>query len=171
MRQTTREATTMLYVDISMLSDGLHDIELRPTAEELELDPDMFTSVDTNVRLDIGDKHILCRIEIRAEAELICDRTLEPFVEPIAGSYTVVFTKDPNETSEGDDDIRLLDPTARTIDITEMVRDTVLLSVPLRKVAPSAREKELQLQFGAPAEDGDSVDPRWEALRKLKTGS
>lgn len=161
----------MLYVDISTLSDGLHDIELQPTAEELELDPDMFTSVDTNVRLDIGDKQILCRIEIRAEAELICDRTLEPFIEPIAGSYTVVFTKDPNEASVGDDDIRMLDPGARTIDITEMVRDTVLLSVPLRKVAPSAREKELQLQFGGPTEDGDAVDPRWEALRKLKTGS
>lgn len=161
----------MVYIDISTLSDGLHEIDMRPTADELEIDPEVFSSIAAIIRLDVTDRQILCRIEARADAELVCDRTLEPFIEPVSGQFTTVFTKDADEVTSGDDEIVLLDPSASRIDVTEMVRDTILLSVPLRKVAPAAREKELQLQYGGPPEDGDAIDPRWEALRKLKTGS
>lgn len=161
----------MVYIDTAALSDGLHEIELRPSAEDLELDPDVFSSVVTTVRLDVGNRQILCRIDARAQAILTCDRTLEPFVESLAGNYTAVFSKDPEEGSTADDEIIVLDASASRIDVTEMVRDTILLSVPLRKVAPAAREKELQLEYGRPVDENDAIDPRWEALRKLKTGS
>ncbi len=161
----------MIYVDISTLSDGLHEIVLNPTAESLDLDPETFSSIETSVRLDIGDRQILCRIDAKADAVLICDRTLEPFTESVGGEFTVLFTEDPGEIVADDDTIVLLDPSARSLDITEMVRDTLLLSIPLRKVAPAARDAELQLEFGGPADDAEAIDPRWEALRKLKTGS
>jgi len=161
----------MVNVDISTLSDGLHEIDLSPAAEDLDLDPETFSSIQAHVRLDIGDRQILCRIDANADALLVCDRTLEPFVEPIVGDYTVVFTKHPDEITADDESIVLLDPSASSIDVTAIVRDTLLLSIPLRKVAPAARDAELQLQYGGPTDEGDAIDPRWDALRKLKTGS
>lgn len=161
----------MVYVDISTLADGLHEIVLSPVADDLDLDPETFSSIETRIRLDITDRQILCRIDAQADAVLVCDRTLEPFVEAVSGDYTVVFTRDPEEITTDDETIVLLDSSASGIDVTAVVRDTLLLSIPLRKVAPAARETELQLQFGGPADGADAIDPRWEALRKLKTGS
>lgn len=159
----------MVSIDISAFSEGLHEIVLHPDAEDLDLDPNEFSEIETRVRLDIGDRQILCRIDASADAGLICDRTLEPFVERIAGDFTVVFTKDPEEESEGE--IAVLDAASSSIDVTEYVRDTLVLSVPVRKVAPTAGEAVLTLQFGGPATEEDAIDPRWDALRKLRTGS
>jgi uncharacterized protein len=171
MRQTIQEATIMVYIDIATFSDGLHEIVLKPTAEELDLDPEKFSSIETMVHLDISDRQILCRIHADVDAQVICDRTLESFVERFGGDHTVVYTRDPDEVGEDDDEIVLLDAGSSRIDITEFVRDTILLSIPLRNVAPHAREAEIPTRFGVPADDGDNIDPRWEALRKLKTGS
>ena len=84
----------------------------------LELDPEQFSSIKTTVRLDISTRQILCRIAASAEALLICDRTLEPFVEPIAGEFAVVFTRDPHEISGDDDEIVLIESGVSRIDIT-----------------------------------------------------
>lgn len=168
-RLTISGGDIMVYIDLAALADGLHEIVLTPAAEDLELDPDSFSSIEATVGLDISTRQILCRIAAKADARLICDRTLEPFIEPLSGDYTVVFTRDPHEGQ--DDEIVLIESGASRIDITEYLRDTILLSVPLRKVAPAAREAELQLEFGRPDETDEATDPRWDALRKLRTGS
>jgi uncharacterized protein len=159
----------MVYIDISKLTEGLNEVVLEPVAEDLELDPDMFFGIVTRVNLHISEGQVICTVDAHAEVALVCDRTLEPFVESIDGNFTAVFTKDPSEVSDEDDGVFLLDADASGIDITDVTRDTLLLSVPLRKVAPAAREAELNLKFGGSVDPDDDIDPRWEALRKLKT--
>ena len=65
----------------------------------------------------------------------------------------------------------MLAPSERLIDLADAVRDTLLLAVPARKVAPGAEDVEIPTVFGAPtAADGTPIDPRWEALRALQEG-
>ena len=52
--------------------------------------------------------------------------------------------------------------------MTEAVRDTLVLAVPARKVAPGAEDLDLPTVFGAPAAEA-AIDPRWEALRSLRS--
>jgi uncharacterized protein len=107
-------------------------------------------------------------MDVSALAKLICDRTLAPFTQKVSGDYSVLFAKRPIEQADTDEAIRPLDPTTRDLDLTDEIRDTLLLSVPLRKVAPDARNAELVLSYGTKDESGTAIDPRWEALRKLK---
>ncbi|PSQ83474.1 MAG: hypothetical protein BRD44_04330, partial [Bacteroidetes bacterium QS_7_67_15] len=72
------------------------------------------------------------------------------------------------------DEVRELHHHDREIEITDLVRDTLLLAVPQRQVAPGAEEEELQTAYGAPDEEEEAdeeknaIDPRWEKLRALK---
>ena len=158
----------MVQIDISTMSSGVHALVLHPPAEDLGLSDDDFDEIEARVRLDIGDHQILVHLDVAANARVMCDRTLVPFAQPVNGAFTVVFTKRQIESSDVDETVRPIDPAAREIDLTEEIRDTIVLSVPLRNVAPEASEAELVLTYGELA--GASIDPRWEALRKLKTG-
>jgi len=157
----------MLQIDIVGLNQGLHDLVMEPSAQELRLDPEEFSNIRMDIKLDYDPRRILVQFSISGTAQLICDRTLEIFHRPVNGSYTVLFSSSDELTEGGDgyDDVRVLDKNATTIDIAEAARDTLLLSLPLRRVAPEAEDEDLPLSFG---KDEDETDPRWDALRSLK---
>ncbi len=157
----------MVSINIAGLSQGLHDIVLEPGAEELSLSPDEYSDIYVDLRLDHEPGQLLMHLKISSVAGLVCDRTLVPFRQPIEGSYTVLFTthSDLVDADTQADDVVPLDPNARELDLTGILRDTLLLSVPLRKVAPEAEHDELRLSFGP---DENETDPRWDALKQLK---
>ena len=47
------------------------------------------------------------------------------------------------------------------------MRDTLLLAIPIRKIAPGAEDTEIIQSFGVPVEQ-NNIDPRWQALAALK---
>ena len=157
----------MVRIDISAMSDGIHEVVANPSPEELELDPEKFDDIEARVRLDIGDHQILAELHISARAELICDRTLVPFQETVHGDFTVVFSKKAVGETAPDESMRPLDPATHELDLGDEMRDTLLLSMPLRKVAPDAQDADLVLRYGEHANDSN-VDPRWKALEALK---
>ncbi|MEX0747855.1 MAG: DUF177 domain-containing protein [Rhodothermales bacterium] len=157
----------MFRINISSLRPGVHTFEFEPPAEELELDPSKFKEVRIEARLDTQEDRILAILNASATATLECDRTLRLFDQEIAGSFHVLFGSSSLVGGEGGafDEIRLLEPGEQEIDLTNVVRDTLLLAVPQRCVAPGAEEENIPTEFGAPE---DKIDPRWEALRALK---
>lgn len=155
----------MLSVRITSLKEGIHHVDLHPEASALDLDPDVFQNVHVEARLDRRTDRILVMLTARATATLVCDRTLKPFEQPLEGTYDVLFA--PPEIAEGDEEVRVLLPADQEIDLTEPARDTLLLAIPARCVAPGAEDEALPERFGAPSGD-DAIDPRWEALRKLR---
>lgn len=165
----------MLGIETASLPTGLHEMTLTPSAEDVTLDPDVFSDLSVEVRLDHEEQRDLVAFTARATATLECDRTLEPFDQAVSGSYAVLFVLpehlDRYTTDDGDegDDVRPLPEPGAALDITGPVRDTLLLALPTRRVAPGAEDEELQVQYGALTDsDGDPMDPRWEALKKLR---
>jgi uncharacterized protein len=158
----------MLSVDITGLTPGIHKFELAPETEDLNLDPEEFSDIHVDVRLDFEPGRILVQFKVSGIATLVCDRTLVTFERPIEDTYSILFSKDGGLVSDGDeyDDVRSLDQNANWLDITDAARDTLLLAVPLRRVAPEAEGAVLPFSFGL---DDETVDPRWEALRSLKS--
>ena len=159
----------MLRVRIAPLPDGLHEETLRPTAADLELDPDVFSDVALDVRLDVAERRVLVAYTVRATARLECDRTLAMYDEPVEGAHAVLFSADAPDGDDDSDDLRPLADDAVEVDVTEPVRDTLLLALPLRRVCPEARDAELPTAFGGPKE-GEPVDDRWAALEALRAG-
>ena len=154
----------MLRVRIASLPLGLHEETLRPTAEDLNVDPAMFSDIDVDLRLDVGEQRVLARFVASATAHLECDRTLAPFEQEIEGEHAVLFTA---EAGEDDEDVLPFPADATDIDLTDPVRDTLLLAVPTRRVSPEAEAAEIPTAFGGPAED-EPADDRWAALQALR---
>jgi uncharacterized protein len=135
----------------------------------LDLDPEVFSDIAVALRLDFGWDRVLVLLDAVATATLTCDRTLVSFDQPVQASYTVLFAA-PDVASDEDgrfEDVRLLQPNDQYIDLTDPVRDTLLLALPVRRVAPGAEDVELPTRFGAPDKEDDAIDPRWAALRSL----
>lgn len=157
----------MLTIGITSLALGVHELQIEGTAVDVGLDEDVFGDVHVDVRLDRGDDRIYVSFTAASTALLECDRTLTKFVQPVSGSYDLVFLPEEEAGAAGDDEaVRVLRPEDEGIEIADAVRDTLLLAVPHRKVAPGAEEIEIPTAFGV---DEKSVDPRWDALRKLRT--
>ncbi len=159
---------SMLSIRIAELEDGVHELELTPSADDLELDRALFRDIRIHAHLDRGRDRVLVVLDARAIAMLVCDRTLVDFEQPVQGTYSVLFAPPPLASRDLDayEEVRPLLPSDLEIDLTDVTRDTLLLALPQRRVAPGADDVELQTRFGQ-ADDG--IDPRWEALRGLQT--
>ena len=163
---------TMVAVEITGLGEGTHDVELHPSAEDLDLDPDTFSDIVIQVHLDLRPEQALVSFAATATAGLECDRTLEPFDLRVSDRHSVLFS--PSRTVEEDgadseEDVYPFPASGDLLDITTPVRDTLLLALPVRRVKPGAEAVEIPLQFGAVVdEEGTPIDPRWEALRRLR---
>lgn len=162
----------MLTVDISSLSEGIHHLDFSPSATDVDLDPSTFEDVEVEAELQYHLDRILVKLTARAVAELTCDRTLQPYDQPVEGHYSLLFGPPSMVGQEGDEfeEVRPLTPSDQEIDLTDVVRDTILLSLPQRRVAPGAEEEEIDREFGAPedGEEAEEIDPRWSKLRKLR---
>lgn len=176
----------MFKIDLSSLEPGVHHFTREVDAGALESgDPDDSTSAeDAYEEVAFGDVQVeavldyqvgraLVTFQARTTATLICDRTLRRFEQPLEGEYAVLFAapdRSVPEESEEHDEVRELPAGARYLDLTDAVRDTLLLAVPQRKVAPGAEDEEIETVFGAPAHsEEEPVDPRWEKLRELRS--
>ena len=166
----------MLRIDLTPLEEGLHQCTFTPEPDALGVDPARFADVQVEVQVNYYDDRALVLLQAAAQATLECDRTLEVFTQPVEGAYQLLYAEPAfaeRHGSEGADDyeeVRVLDPTDRRIDLTEVVRDTLVLALPRRRIAPGAEELELQTTYGAPSDDGQAaIDPRWKALRALRT--
>jgi len=167
-----RSITAMFTIEIGVLEPGLHTFTLEANPQALDLDSKKFMSIEVDARLDVSERRILVCLTARAAARLECDRTLRPFDQLIEGTYHLLFTLPDFMKPEGDtyDEVRPMESTDTEIDVTDAVRDTILLAVPARCVAPGAEDEEIPTEFGAPEEE-HAVDPRWAALRGLKSGA
>ena len=159
----------MVRIDVKALKPGIHEYEWNLDAEAFELDPTIFQSIELYVRLDYHPSRIFVTIQADSLVRLTCDRTLAEFDQDVHGEYNILYSGP--EFFEGVDeegeDVRLLSTDLEEIDLTDTVRDTVLLALPQRRIAPGAEEEDIQLQFGVPAKGEASIDPRWEALKQL----
>lgn len=165
----------MLTVDVTSLSSGIHHLEMSPSAEEAALDPTTFEDVQVEAELQCHRDRILVKLEASATAELTCDRTLQDYKEAVTGHYNVLFGPPSMVGQEGDEfeEVRPFTASDQEIDLTDVVRDTLLLALPQRKIAPGAEDEPIAQEFGpseeASDDEGDApVDPRWEELKKLR---
>lgn len=160
----------MLTVTVSSLSPGIHRREFTPSATEVELDPTTFDDIEVEVELQYHRDRILVKLAASATAELTCDRTLEPYDQPVEGGYNLLFGPPKMVGQEGEEfeEVRPLTPSDQEIDLTDVVRDTLLLALPQRRVAPGAEEESIDREFGLPEDEEEPIDPRWSKLEQLK---
>jgi len=132
----------------------------------------------------IGDIAVLAKVEktakmvelqatIRVQAQLVCDRCTEEFTKEIVKKYRVVyfFNKD-DSGGYPEEEVVILPSDNTIIDLTDDVRQYVLLTIPLKVLCRQDCKGLCQIcgtnQNNTTCSCTVShIDPRWEQLNKL----
>lgn len=136
-------------------------------------------SFHVDVTLDKRETFIEARFEIKGQAKLICDRSLDPFQHPLKIDKKVVFKYgDTNE--ELSDEIIIIQRDSDSLELGQYIYEFIGLEIPIKKLHPryageldDDAEGKIIYTSGdssSGSEDGneDDIDPRWEKLKKLK---
>lgn len=151
---------------------GISNESMELSAEALDIEDSDITKVQLELRFNKQDDSLRIQCWINALATLTCDRSLDRYEARLESNYEVVFQLDvEDEREELSGTLRRLDPSRNIINITRELRDTVLLSIPVKKIHPRyIKEGEItgfSASFGKESKD-DVHDPRWDALTELK---
>ena len=149
--------------------------ELDPVDERIRLTEP--AAVNGQIRLSGHDVVVNGHIDTRAQVD--CDRCLKPVELPVSADFELEYITGSDyessqvaELTEAEMSVSVFDGEA--IDVDEIVKEQILLAVPTRMLC---REdcKGICPECGMDKNTGecqcvtDSIDPRWAALKNLKT--
>jgi uncharacterized protein len=130
---------------------------------------------EAKVNLDNRETLIEAEFEIEGKANLICDRSLDPFEHPMKINRKMIF-KYGEAAEEVSDEIAIIPHDLDVLDIGQYLYEFIVLDVPIKKIHPrflSEEEEEEdeneegKMIYQSEKKEGE-IDPRWEQLRKLK---
>jgi uncharacterized metal-binding protein YceD (DUF177 family) len=163
----------MITFKISDIAMGKSEREINFSSEDVAIEEVPFE--EGYLELDFERLHDSIKVIffVGGIARLTCDRSLEVFDYPISRSYTVLFRVD--QVVDVEDEFtaaRKLDLNKNKLDLTEMVRETILLEVPIKKLHPRFLDKDgnptqFEIDYGGDEQLGGE-DSRWDALKKIQ---
>ena len=172
-----------------MCSLETYKIDLKALKEDkcvvdFDLNDDFFRSLDGS-QLEHGELHVSVSIrkisgffEVQFYTEghvtVTCDRCLDDMEQPITADNCLTVRL--GDTYSEDGDSVTIDEKEGILDTSWFIYEFIMLAIPIKHVhAPgkcnSAMTQKLTELSGAvrsSKEEVDAVDPRWEALKKLK---
>jgi uncharacterized protein len=173
----------MLRLDLAKLArNGSAEVDVQvPADDPLWLDaggPDAGVTFDGPVGVRLRASHagtgeIVVRGTVEAALLQECRRCLKPVPGTLAEEVTMVFVPSTSENAEEDGDVRLFDDHAAELDLSDSVREELLLAIDLFVVCdPECKglcprcgtNRNVETCSCTTAE----ADPRWDALRALK---
>lgn len=163
----------MITFKISDIAMGKSEREINFSSEDVAIEEVPFE--EGYLELDFERLHDSIKVIffVGGIARLTCDRSLEVFDYPISRSYTVLFRVD--HVVDVEDEFtaaRKLDLNKNKLDLTEMVRETILLEVPIKKLHPRFLDEDgnptqFEIDYGGDEQLGGE-DSRWDALKKIQ---
>ena len=169
----------MLKVDLGLLNrEGSVSFAASVAADDgLWSETRIRWASDVDVQLEAtlaGTGQVVVRGRVRGALHLECTRCLQPVESQFGGGLTLVFQSEESETDDEDTGAYLLDPKGSELDVSEAVREEVILAMnPYAVCKPDCQG--LCPMCGTNLNEGscdcteDEVDPRWGALRNLKS--
>ncbi|WP_428656292.1 YceD family protein [Runella sp.] len=151
--------------------------------EELEQDLIQNGHFKTHLTIDKSATMLILNFRIEGVVELVCDRSLENFEEPIDLTEKLILKFGDHDEILAED-IELIRHETVRINVAQYIFDFIALSLPMKKLHPRFRTEEDEEEDGllvyqstdepeeqqddADSSDNGEVDPRWAALQKLK---
>jgi len=133
-------------------------------------------SVIIQVKLDKRSTYLRLTFALEGVVELICDRCLEYYLQPIKSSYPMLVKFSETETDDGDEVI-YIHPGAHQVEVATLIYEFIVLSIPIRHIHPEGKNGESLCdpemihkldEYKAPdLLVSNPVDPRWDDLKKI----
>lgn len=164
----------MLTVNIATLREGQSQYETDVTATEADLAEHKEFSHPIHILHDfnkVGDE-VFIKTSLSTQVDLSCDVCLDDFTLDIDDMVEIVLTKDKELVEREQEDVYLIADSTTQVDITDSVRQSLLLAMPLKK---ECREDckglcphcGVNLNHDHCSCTNENVDPRWAGLKNI----
>ena len=162
-------------ISFSGLKEGKHTFSLK--AKDAFFDCFDYSeikhgSVDVEISLHKHSTFLELEILTIGEIEVMCDRCTDNFSQKVRGERSVVV-KFGEEFLDDGDDLIVLPPSENDLDLSGLIYESIVLSVPSRRVHPEEEcntdtlEALEDIRVDEITEEESTTDPRWDALKKL----
>ena len=162
-----------MKIQVGGLSEGHYEYDFAAEPSELELDERFAGTVSVHVQVEKTPNQIYLTASIGATADVQCDRCLKSFQRSLTPRYQMYYLyEEPEGLNLDPMEVQVVPYGTSVIDITDDVRQTVLLSVPLKLLCKEdckglcphcGKDRNIE-----ECSCGSTVtDPRWEKLRGL----
>ena len=157
----------------------MHDYQFKITDEFFELFENEIVAkgqLDVAVSLTKSETMIETTFDIKGSVLLECDRSLELFDFPI-DTHKIMRYRLGDETQELSEELMVIPRDSQIINVASLLFEFIGLEIPMKKLHPRFAEEEegdeeLLAIYTSEEDEEDNqeetVDPRWEALKKLK---
>lgn len=140
---------------------------------------DEFNSALINLKLLLNKTSTFLELHMNCKGavNVNCDITNEPFDLPIQSDLEIIV-KFGDEYNDDNDEILVIPHGAHEVNIAQYIYEMLVLAVPQKRAHPGIEDGTLEseildkLEELEPKERKDNkeeTDPRWDALKKLKT--
>jgi uncharacterized protein len=133
--------------------------------------------LEATVTLNKHETFIEADFTLKGFVRLTCDRSLESFDEQLDIHKKVMF-KYGEVAGEISDEIVIIARDETSLELGQLMYEFIAVAIPIKRLHPRFRAeesaesekegKEGKIVYRGSTDDDDSVDPRWEALKKLK---
>ena len=173
-------------IDIYGLEDKSYEFDYQLGPEFFEAIPqELIQKGDFKVHLVLEKSSTMLQLwfTIGGSAELTCDRSLELFDEAVdtEGKMILKFGDHEEDITE---EISIINRNRTRINVASYIFELIALALPMKKIHPDLREQyqgddgesdaetlvysSENREADNPEAENSKVDPRWEALNKLK---
>lgn len=161
-----------ITIPIVGLLDGKHHFDLQIEPKNPFFPENMDKEIEVRVKMEKLRQRYILTIDVQTEADFPCDRCLEIVSIPLKNTFSLLCSSSVQDLQQhGDDEeIKEIGIDDHAIDITEEVRDYLLLAIPLRKTCPEDAEGQPTCAIELPTEllDPEPKAAMWADLEKIR---
>lgn len=162
-----------MKIKISNLSEGTHHSRFSESVNSIGLESPFEGNVEVEVELKKTHNQIILDSTVFGNAVFECDRCTASFKKLLRADYRFVYLQGIEPVDSKSDNLAYLAPETDVINISNDVRDFLILAVPMKKLC-SEDCKGLCYKCGKNLNEGDCAcdknvpDARWLPLMDLK---
>lgn len=161
------------------LKIGKHEFEHKVDNTFFEdFDYNEFNDAEVGIVVTMNRLSTMLELEIKGNGtvNLNCDLTSEPYDQQIEASLDLVV-KFGEEFDDEDDEILVIPHGDHEVNIAQYVYEILVLAIPQKRIHPGVLDGSLQSDILKKLEElkpretrkSEETDPRWDALKDLKT--
>lgn len=158
-----------ILINLKEIKPGKTSFSVVSEPEELELNDieyEVVSKINTQISIYKNRNNYEMELVSNFDLKLICSRCLSEFIKQFTET-NYFYLKEGNENSEkehtfSDEDAYTMFFSEETIDIAPIIREQVVLSIPLKPLCSE------NCQLPSYQEETNTIDPRWQKLLELK---
>ncbi len=163
-----------MKINISKLSEGEHFYTFIVKPSDLELESKRFNKpVYVEATLEKSKKQLFLRAIVYTVGRFQCDRCVEDFDMVLENSYRMYYVYSEEDSKKYEqDEVMVITPETNEIDISDDVRQMILLAVPMKLLCYEeclglCSKCGKNLNFETCTCKVEEIDPRWAPLLKF----